>query len=832
MNAQNLLDKYIKYNSKITFDIFKLMYQKLIDSIFVNPHGVEKAFAEFSGTYKYLVMKEYCGMLYFNQYSVVKISQSEISVEDLLGYNPFESFILPEKWCIKVEEMENTPKEIVNWRLKIAMGGIWVNPGYLNNNGYHTPEINQEYTEITFEQFKKYVLKEAINTPKEVVPEYVECYYSETKDFIINKIYKCESLSKANNLNLTSETGLKRYLPYNGHLWKFKPSTKEAFEAQNKSQSIEKWSVGSYIVPLQNKLLTREEPLIKGKPYQITKRSSVPYIMCEKGMEINFVDNSDTETKEGIKWFATLAEAEAFAKTLIEPVKEVIQLTEFPIEGRCKYDKRIEDLLRKNHSIYESSKEFKIDKIKFICWNSEKYWYTIDSSSKLEYQLNQLEKFFNKEEVKQPLEQAVHCQTQEEWDFACDKYNKTSQTKKDFPKYDTFDYTFKFTGWYTLERYIQKGYQILSFQEWCNLNGYKMTKTRFKKGDYVVSLRPERLSTHSIKYNYCYIQYTDGDRISVDYGVTMYEDDINYARLATPEEIAEYKRIGKPYDVTTLQSPTINTYGLNVGDFLDVKIINDWSGLDNNKCYLSSEDTSWKQLKGVFIGNRVIQSFKLIDGIVGFLVSGTKSVYLRAEGFKEFAENYYTKTTSNFKVGSWYKYNEYYLKYSKTNDRNIFIASEYIHIKSNEFKDNLINFTCGDADSSKELVTDLSVIQQYLPEGHPDKIIKTSIFEVGKWYKVCDGNIKIYNDPWYVKSPKIVDGIVKVDQYLYDNCLEEEGNFGNVGDYTFVEVPLSEIEHLLLKCPSDKIEKATQNVVKVNTCKVRITYSEIKLLKI
>ena len=118
--------------------------------------------------------------------------------------------------------------------------------------------------------------------------------------------------------------------------------------------------------------------------------------------------------------------------------------------------------------------------------------------------------------------------------------------------------------------------------------------------------------------------------------------------------------------------------------------------------------------------NRKIENFKVIDGVVGFLVSGTLNIYLRAEGFKEFADNYYPENTSNFKVGSWYKYNGYYLKYSETNDRNIFIASEYIDTKRNEFKDKLNNFTCGEANDSKELVTDLSVIQQYLPEGHPD----------------------------------------------------------------------------------------------------------------
>ena len=116
---------------------------------------------------------------------------------------------------------------------------------------------------------------------------------------------------------------------------------------------------------------------------------------------------------------------------------------------------------------------------------------------------------------------------------------------------------------------------------------------------------------------------------------------------------------------------------------------------------------------------------------MGFLVSGTNDVYLRADGFKQFADNYYTKTTSNFKVGSWYKYNGFYFKYSKTNDENIFIASEYIYTKDNTFRDKLTNFTCGYANDPKELVTDLSEIQEFLPDGHPDKFVKSMKISTG-----------------------------------------------------------------------------------------------------
>ena len=74
------------------------------------------------------------------------------------------------------------------------------------------------------------------------------------------------------------------------------------------------FKVGTYIVPLQNKLLSRHEPLTAYKPYMITKYSNVPYILSDGG-EINFCDyhgKEVTEREVGIRWFETLKEAQVF----------------------------------------------------------------------------------------------------------------------------------------------------------------------------------------------------------------------------------------------------------------------------------------------------------------------------------------------------------------------------------------------------------------------------------------------------------------------------------------------------------------------------------------
>lgn len=992
MKKEELLNKYIKYNSKITFDIFKLMYQKLIDLGFTSPHKAEYAFKEFSGRYNYFVIKSYSCRLYFNQYASAEKPQSEISVEDLLGYDPFESFELPEKWCIKVnEDNKNT---LSKWRTDghCVVGTYLLSPYHPMDScskvkiGYGVPNIPKDTVEITFTQFKQYVLKEPVvtksskpfpsrwcielnkttipivgnyynkkhledpncvtytesargyyvrshndkdeyvkngythcsffGTPsdkypeitleefkqfvmeettsktekdwnkatkeelieeakkrypigckfkclvikseyiiekniefryegnaiysyidnklyhkhyednqwaeiislpeseiesKKVTPEYVECFYSDSSAFILNKIYKCCTGSTSDSLNLVSETGMKHYLPYEGGLWKFKSSTKEAFEMQTKS--LKKWSVGSYIVPLQNKLLTRTEPLIKGKPYRIIKNTGVPYIICEKGVEINFSIDFDTEKNEGIKWFVTLTEAEEFAKTLIAPPKfevgDIIQANpggfeyeenglEQPsaisylkvddvITGKCtkitysqqhrcywyKIDNYgnmfTEDCITlaevKSYDLYILNTIYKIEENGKFCLckytgmkdSDRMKGYTLsDMNNILEFEYdavyisgrdvslasreecNWLELCikYNKLMDKPSLHQAVHCQTQEEWDFVNLKMKFTAKFGiSSCVRY--LDNGCISSIEYFKERHLDN-YQLLSFQEWCDLNGYKMKKTRFKTGDYVVSLRPEYLSTVSIKFNYCYIQYKDGDKISIDSGTTMYEDDINYARLATPEEIAEYKRVGKPYDVTTLQ-PSINTYGLNIGDKLDAIIIAAWEKKGFN--YFSDPSKGWVFGNGsAYDGNRKIENFKVIDGVVGFLVSGTLKIYLRAEGFKEFAEKFNKsefssdkiEETPKFEVGKWYqgKNEDCYGKLTapiKYNDE--FPSSEYINSRG-------VYCSYGSHFSGEEWTkfarkVPLSEIQQFLPDGHPDKFVKSTEIPMG-----------------------------------------------------------------------------------------------------
>lgn len=189
------------------------------------------------------------------------------------------------------------------------------------------------------------------------------------------------------------------------------------------------------------------------------------------------------------------------------------------------------------------------------------------------------------------------------------------------------------------------------------------------------------------------------------------------------------------------KQPEINTYGLKVGDILKEDIISFWSARANNQYDPFSK--KWHKNNTNFINSRQIESFKVFDGIVGFLISGTHELYLRAEGFKEFAEGFNkSKSAFEFEVGKWYKcegYN-YAIKYLRKEARN----SKYVIVYSDIITYNYKYESSPEGNTGVGYVnegtwyelTDLSEIQKYLPNDHPDKIKAQPEYIVGKWYRL------------------------------------------------------------------------------------------------
>lgn len=86
-----------------------------------------------------------------------------------------------------------------------------------------------------------------------------------------------------------------------------------------------------------------------------------------------------------------------------------------------------------------------------------------------------------------------------------------------------------------------------------------------------------------------------------------------------------------------------NTWGLKIGDEIDSKILTAWSALDGADNVYDTEDKVWETYGIAFDilePKRTIEEFKLLRGIVGFRVTNSFGLFLRAQGFKEFMDNY------------------------------------------------------------------------------------------------------------------------------------------------------------------------------------------------
>ena len=475
-----LRNRYLKYSPEITPEIFTLVWDRL-KSMFPNA-----TIYDWVKTYNFDTFKRHgyisiwgSGKCCFGINNNTGVgNDSETTVQEILGYDPFvKEFVLPEKWCIKC-----TPesKESLNkWT-----GFSWTYT-YIYFDGKRkawSKDFYDKCVEITFEQFKKYVLKESIDTSKEVIPEYVECIIDtwSDNDSNLGKIFKVDGIEK-------DSAYVNGCCVYGSNSWQrnFKPSTKEAFDAQNKPKSIEKWSVGSYVV------------FYKESSYYMPIGTIDKITECINSSEFTYCENYgplsiDRETRGEIKWFATKSEAEEFAKKLVESVKH-------------------------NNGILDAV------------------------------------------EVKQ----AVHCTTQEEWDFVTEKlgykwanYSKWSSylnstcINLNKPGFGTADVAYT-------------GYQILSFREWCDLNGYKMEKeVKFEVGKWYklnFKSQPSNYLLKCIKLNeksFYYSQYIilDKSKLSnskVSYG--PYSIDM-IGDVVPIEEIQQYLPNGHPDKIKPINS--------------------------------------------------------------------------------------------------------------------------------------------------------------------------------------------------------------------------------------------------------------------------------------
>lgn len=326
-----LQNKYLRYRPEITLEIFTLVWDELVKHGFEPVHNLSSAWGEFSGKYPYFWC---CSKNKPNQFMDNSENTTETTVQEILGYDPFvkDDFVLPEKWCVKFN------KEVGVWLDKKTNNDFYYNSNFkyicypeASYNSHIYEEIPEGYTEITFEQFQKYVLK-TTEQPKVMEKDWSKATKEELmaeakRRYPIGCTYSnagnCGSVYEVENQSFSFiRPGVvygeidKGCLFYN-YKWADIISLQET---KVESKSIEKWSVGSYVVFLENQLQSNGKNI-----------GDISKIVESNNELITFNDSTGNDigglnsVADKLKWFATLQEAEEFAKTLVEPVKEEVK---------------------------------------------------------------------------------------------------------------------------------------------------------------------------------------------------------------------------------------------------------------------------------------------------------------------------------------------------------------------------------------------------------------------------------------------------------------------------------------------------------------------------
>lgn len=431
--------------------------------------------------------------------------------------------------------------------------------------------------------------------------------------------------------------------------------------------------------------------------------------------------------------------------------------------------------------------------------------------------IEELKTFLPKDHPDLQVKKVVHCKSQQEWDFVTKKLNYTWKDYSKWSKYGNDScINVSENSFSELTFYKTSNYTILSFEEWCKQNNYTpdwLEKNEFKKGDYVVLLTDcdgGNCWSDQIPINYCYklrknqnanYFYPELDiRNSKTNGwsTVPYNSKLK-VRQASEEEIAEYDRLGKPYDVSTLNTKLkedelleearirypVGTKFKSAYDLKTEKIVETtdfywWGGTDivadSKSGYSVYRKGKWAEIveeskvEKWGVGTYVVAlkdteyySFKkgYIDEITKkyantILLKQYKSLNLKnpEDEFKWFATKEeaeeFSKTlidsNPQFEVGRWYKINDTnkaYRKCSKIPVKDALPYSEQIELGIWRKHSS----TCNGL-SRVELLTDLSEIQDFLPDNHPNKISKTmknNIKYEGRYLKALIDNPQAIN---------------------------------------------------------------------------------------
>lgn len=231
-----------------------------------------------------------------------------------------KEFVLPKRWCIKITK-ENLEfcKSLYNNELgygkeyNYTIGGFYSSiESYLDC--YGTSEVNDR-VEITFEQFKKYVLKKDM---KEEVKYEVGKWY---KTKINNKIYYGKFLRIGPRNNFVASEFAMNLNKISSYIYHFEPSyiweeiplseiQQYLPEGHSDKIKVEKRSVGTWVVCIKR----YNEYFTEGSIAQIEEGT---YTIDQNCVNLSkWAGNPCMPFKHCCEWFKTKQEAEEFSKSL------------------------------------------------------------------------------------------------------------------------------------------------------------------------------------------------------------------------------------------------------------------------------------------------------------------------------------------------------------------------------------------------------------------------------------------------------------------------------------------------------------------------------------
>jgi len=341
----------------------------------------------------------------------------------------------------------------------------------------------------------------------------------------------------------------------------------------------------------------------------------------------------------------------------------------------------------------------------------------------------------------------------------------------------------------------------------------------FKAGEYIVTLIDDGNCGRKnccVKQRETHIDLRPvidhkGNKTNGNSTFTKY-DNCNW-RYATPEEITEYERLGKPYDVTTLKvedKPSKDKPFYVVVTEENITVLSKWR---------NSKHVKVGEIVGLCLDNKKLTKEHNPIGSTKSL-SFTFGNEITFEQFLELYPEYKTEDKPKFIVGSWYKCscNQNFYRYLTIKDNKYFVHDAVVNINNSnhgnakpgyteEYRDtSLLEYFKPDA-----IITDLSIIEKYLPvKSEPTKEL-TTLPE--KWcIKITEENLLIVGKYYNRKGACAYTDIDKIGKYYASHNLssgtsvmsetESYGsNFSMKTCESYTEITFNQFKQWVLKEP-------------------------------